>query len=123
MYMLIIQKLHWDKNVAIIPATRVQLFIHMQVITRVQWYYYIQLYSNSIVCGTNWLKSQSSSFKELKAVNLVLNTFGGKLNKFVKLYSDNQNVARTSKIGMKPLLQSLAFSICKNCLEYNRGFL
>jgi hypothetical protein len=49
-----------------------------------------------------------------------LNTFGEKLkNKFVKLYSDNQNVIRISKIGMKPLLQSLAFSIYKNCLEHN----
>jgi len=68
-------------------------------------------------------QSQSSTFKELKAVNLVINIFGEKLNKFVKIYSDNQNVVRISKIGsMKLRLQSLAFYIYKNYLEYNIGF-
>ena len=41
-------------------------------------------------------------------------------NKFVKLYSDNQNVVRITHIGsMKPELQSLAFSIYKTCLLFN----
>ena len=64
---------------------------------------------------------QSSTYRELEAVGLVLLSFGEQLrNKFVKLYSDNQNVVRITHIGsMKPELQSLACSIYKTCLIFN----
>lgn len=53
-----------------------------------------------------------------------MKTFGDVLkNKFVKLYSDNQNVVRISQIGsMKPELQTLAFSIYTICLSKNIDF-
>ena len=65
--------------------------------------------------------SQSSTFRELKTVDLFLETLGPKLaNKFVKLYSDNQNVVRISHIGsMNMLLHDLAFSIFATYLRYN----
>ncbi|CAC5401129.1 unnamed protein product [Mytilus coruscus] len=66
-------------------------------------------------------KAQSSTFRELKAVELLLKTMGSKLeNKFVKLYSDNQNVIRIFQVGsMKSPLQCLAFSIFNTCLLFN----
>ncbi|VDH95207.1 Hypothetical predicted protein [Mytilus galloprovincialis] len=66
-------------------------------------------------------KAQSSTFRELKAVELLLKTMGSKLeNKFVKLYSDNQNVIRIVQVGsMKSPLQCLAFSIFNTCLLFN----
>ena len=40
-------------------------------------------------------------------------------DKFVKLYTDNQNVVRIAQIGsMKPDLQSLAISIYNTCLLF-----
>ena len=52
-------------------------------------------------------KAQSSTFRELKAVELLLKTMGSKLeNKFVKLYSDNQNVIRIVQVGsMKNIVE------------------
>ncbi|CAC5399139.1 unnamed protein product [Mytilus coruscus] len=66
-------------------------------------------------------KAQSSTFRELKAVELLLKTMGSKLeNKFVKLYSDNQNVIRIVQVGsMKSPLQCLAFSIFNTYLLFN----
>ena len=147
MSMLITQKLHWDENVAIIPDARVELDFWFQNIYALSprviapWFrkperiiytdasdyagagVLLDSVTQTFHCmWDEWTQSQSSTFRELKAVNLVLNTFEEKLkNKFVKLYSDNQNVVRIAKTGsLKPLLQTLAFSIYKNCLEHNR---
>lgn len=67
---------------------------------------------------------QSSTFRELKTVEMFMKTFGDVLEKkFVKLYSDNQNVVRISQIGsIKPELQTLAFSIYTICLSRNIDF-
>jgi hypothetical protein len=64
---------------------------------------------------------QSSTFRELKAVEFVLRTLHSHLSgRFVKLYSDNQNVVRIVNIGsMKRELQNITFSIFEQCLSFN----
>lgn len=64
---------------------------------------------------------QSSTFRELKAVDFALKSLSFKLgSRYVKLYSDNQNVVRIINIGsMKMDLQEIALSIFHNCLKYN----
>ena len=65
-------------------------------------------------------KAQSSTYRELKAVDLMLKSMSVKLkDKFVKLYTDNQNVVRIAQIGsMKPDLQALAIFIYNTCLLF-----
>ena len=54
-------------------------------------------------------KKQSSTFRELKAAEFVLLVLHSHLSgRFVKLYSDNQNVARIVNVGsMKRELQNV----------------
>ena len=64
---------------------------------------------------------QSSTFRELKAVEFVLKTLHSHLSgRFVKLYSDNQNLVLIVNVcSMKRELQKIAFSIFKQCLSFN----
>jgi len=70
---------------------------------------------------TNMNMKQSSTYRKLKAVDFALKSFSLKLgSRYVKLYSDNQNVVRIINIGsMKMDLQEIALSIFHNCLKYN----
>ena len=107
--MLITQELHCDENVAIIPDARVEVDFWFQNIYALSptvialWSrkperiiftdasnhagagLLLDSVTQSFHCMCNELtQSQSATFKELKEVNLVKNTFGEKLNKFVK---------------------------------------
>jgi hypothetical protein len=64
---------------------------------------------------------QSSTFRELKAVEFVLRTLHSHLSgRFVKLSSDNQNVVLIVNIGsMKRELQNITFSIFEQWLSFN----
>ena len=57
---------------------------------------------------------QSSTWRELRAVGLVLNSLMVKLkNCTVRWFTDNQNVARILQVGSKtPLLPAYVFAIC-----------
>jgi len=57
--------------------------------------------------------TQSSTWRELKAVRMTLQSLVSKLkNKRVKWFSDNQNVVRILEIGSKnPLLQEEALAV------------
>ena len=61
---------------------------------------------------------QSSTWRELKAVEITLKGCVDFFkNKFVKLFTDNQNVERISEVGsMKKDLQSLAIDIFHFCV-------
>ena len=63
----------------------------------------------------------SSTWRELKAVFLVLLSFAEKLKGHaVKWFSDNQNVVRIVQVGsMKPHLQEGALCIFQTCMQYN----
>ena len=71
------------------------------------------------VMFNNHEKQQSSTFRELKAVEFVLKSLSSKLDrKHVKLYTDNQNVVRIVNTGsMKIDLQKIAFSIFELCVK------
>jgi hypothetical protein len=62
----------------------------------------------SIRCGQMMKLYQSSTWRELKAVEITLKGCVDFFkNKFVKLFTDNQNVERISEVGsMKKDLQS-----------------
>lgn len=84
----------------------------------------VLLESNKEFFHTMWNdfdREQSSTYRELKTVDLFMKTFCHMLqNKFIKLYSDNQNVIKISQTGsMKQNLQSLAFSIYSTGLVNN----
>ncbi|CAC5383428.1 unnamed protein product [Mytilus coruscus] len=67
-------------------------------------------------------KAQSSTFRELKAVELLLKTMGSKLeNKFVKLYSDNQNVIRIVQVGIAwvPRLQNCTADFVSKFFDFD----
>ena len=59
---------------------------------------------------TNEERLKSSTWRELKAVVLTLKVFSDHFqNKFVKFFTDNQNVARIYEVGsMKKDLHELA---------------
>ena len=63
--------------------------------------------------------SLSSTWRELKAVSLVLNSFTSKLaGHRVKWFTDNQNVVRIVQVGSKRQhLQSIALSIFVACFQ------
>ena len=71
------------------------------------------------VMFNNHEKQQSSTFRELKAIEFVLKSLSSKLDrKHVKLYTDNQNVVRIVNTGsMKIDLQKIAFSIFELCVK------
>ena len=62
---------------------------------------------------------KSSTWRELKAVVLTLKGFSDHFqNKFVKLFTDNQNVARIYEVGsMKKDLHELALEIFYFCIK------
>ena len=64
---------------------------------------------------------QSSTWRELRAVRLVLESLLNKLeNCTVKWFTDNQNVARIIQVGSKtPLLQKEALLVFSLCVTYN----
>ena len=66
-------------------------------------------------------KNQSSTYRELKAVQFVLLSLRSHLSgRFVKLYTDNQNVVRIINVGsMKIELQKIALLIFELCLRYS----
>lgn len=66
-------------------------------------------------------KKQSSTYRELKAVEFTLKSFNSQLrSRFVKLYTDNQNVVRIINVGsMKRELQEIALSIFQMCLSFS----
>ena len=63
--------------------------------------------------------SLSSTWRELKAVSVVLNSFAPKLSGHrVKWFTDNQNVVRIVESGSKKQhLQVIALSVFKTCLQ------
>jgi hypothetical protein len=68
-------------------------------------------------------RMQSSTYRELKTVDLFMKIFRHILQNFVKLYSDNQNVIKISQTGsMNRHLHSLAYSIYSTCLAKNIEF-
>ena len=64
---------------------------------------------------------ESSTFRELKAVQFAIESLKTTLSgKFVKLYTDNQNVVHIVSVGsMKNELQNIAASIFKLCIDSN----
>ena len=64
---------------------------------------------------------KSSTWRELKAVDLVLKSLAPKLScRRTKWFTDNQAVAKIAESGsMKSELQSIALSISQTCLEHN----
>ena len=62
---------------------------------------------------------QSSTWRELKAVRMVLESFQEKLrNERVRWFTDNQNVVRVVQYGSKkPDLQTEALAIFSTCLQ------
>ena len=64
---------------------------------------------------------QSSTWRELRAVRLILESLLNKLqNCTVKWFTDNQNVARIIQVGSKtPLLQKEALLVFTLCVTYN----
>lgn len=70
-----------------------------------------------------WSESESlmsSTWRELKAIDLALNYFAASLSgKAVRWHTDNQNcVTIVQKGSTKPHLQSLAFNIFSKCVEF-----
>lgn len=82
-----------------------------------------------VSCGTavahhmwdDFEREQSSTWRELKALEIALHSFESKVaGKVVKWYTDCKNVAHVVHVGsMKPGLQSLAISIFTFCLQHN----
>lgn len=66
-------------------------------------------------------KSQSSTYRELMAVDLALNSFGKELqNQEIQVCSDSQNVVRILQKGSrKDYLHKMALSVFSACLRYN----
>ena len=64
---------------------------------------------------------KSSTFRELRAVEFSLKSFSTQLHgKFMKLYTDNQNVVRIISVGSTVHdLQKLAISIFQICITAN----
>ena len=64
--------------------------------------------------------NESSTFRELKAVQYAICSLKSLLScKFVKLYTDNQNVVRIVSVGsMNRKLQDLAVQIFNMCIEF-----
>ena len=64
---------------------------------------------------------KSSTFRELRAVEFSLKSFSTQLHgKFLKLYTDNQNVVRIISVGSTVHdLQKLAISIFQICITAN----
>ena len=64
---------------------------------------------------------KSSTWRELKAVDIVLKSLVNKLScRRTKWFTDNQAVSRITVRGsMKRDLQEIALSICKTCLSHN----
>ena len=84
---------------------------------------YVVDVANTVSHGL-WSKSEaqkSSTWKELKAVELVLKALAPKLScRRIKWFTDNQAVEKIAVCGgMKTDLQEIALDICKTCLEYN----
>jgi len=67
---------------------------------------------------------QSSMWRELRAVRLVLESFGPKLqNERVRWFTDNQNVVRIALCGSKkPILQQEALVIFEASVELQFGW-
>jgi len=65
--------------------------------------------------------AKSSTWRELRAVRLVLDSFQDKLkNERIRWFSDNQNVVRIVHCGSRqPHLQSEALGIFATCLKSN----
>ena len=65
--------------------------------------------------------NKSSTWREMKAIFIILQSLSLCLsNKLVKIYTDNQNVARICNVGsMKPDLQYLALQIYELCIRYS----
>ena len=65
--------------------------------------------------------NKSSTWREMKAIFIILQSLSLCLsNKLVKIYTDNQNVARICNVwSMKPDLQYLALQIYELCIRYS----
>ena len=65
--------------------------------------------------------NQSSTWRELKAVRLVLDTICQKVENYrVRWFTDNQNVARIVLYGSrKPILQEEALAIFTTCVNHH----
>ena len=84
---------------------------------------YVVEHGNKVANG-QWSPSevvQSSTWRELKAVRMVLESFQSKLkNERVRWFTDNQNVVRIVQYGSKkPSLQAEALGIFSTCASNN----
>ena len=84
---------------------------------------YVVEHGNKVANG-QWSLSevvQSSTWRELKAVRMVLELFQSKLkNERVRWFTDNQNVVRIVQYGSKkPSLQAEALGISSTCASNN----
>lgn len=80
-------------------------------------------HGDQVVTG-QWSKeetTQSSTWRELRAVRLVLDTICQKVKNFrVRWFTDNQNVARIILYGSrKPILQEEALAIFATCVNHH----
>ena len=68
---------------------------------------------------SKWEAQQSSTWRELRAVRLILESFYGQLeNERIRWFTDNQNVVRIVLHGSKkPLLQQEALAIFATCMK------
>jgi len=78
----------------------------------------------NVVANGQWSPdevTQSSTWRELRAVRMVLESFQAKLkNERVRWFTDNQNVIRIVQYGSKkPALQSEALGIFSACVGNN----
>ena len=84
---------------------------------------YSALIGSHVSCG-NWSEfdaAQSSSFRELKAMYLILLSFSKMLShRKVKWFSDSQNTCRiVSEGSAKPVLQIISLSIFQVCMSFH----
>ena len=77
-----------------------------------------------LIMHYHWINDESkisSTWREVKAIELCIESFSDKLqDSSITFYTDNQNARRIIKKGSKvPELQALALFIFETCLHFN----